>query len=70
MKTIKEWLETLPEPYRTEAIENATNEGSIRFRTKHKSLSEALGSAFTWYFTLQGHDYWVDLYDKLEKNNQ
>lgn len=63
MKTIKEWLEELPEPYRTQALENVSE---YSLSQKDESLSEALKGAFTWIFTPQGHYYWMDLRDKLK----
>lgn len=63
MKTIKEWLEELPEPYRSQALKNVHKH---LLTAKDESLSEALNGAFTWKNTPQGHDYWMDLRDKLK----
>lgn len=54
-KTIKEWLETLPEPYRTEALENADKEDldSLEF-----DLAQAIKAAFLWEYSTQGQAYW------------
>jgi hypothetical protein len=68
MKTIRGWLETLPEPYRTQAIENATRDGSISFRTKERSLSDALCEAFVWSDTPQGREHWKKLHDEINPN--
>ena len=62
-KTIKEWLETLPEPIRTEALENAYNSAIGYLR---HSLSSALSDAFWWADSIQGSDYWEDIYDRAE----
>lgn len=55
MKTIKEYIEAFPEPYRTQAFDN----------TGHKELNkiargpyEALDAAFPWDATPQKHEYW------------
>jgi len=58
-KTIREWYEMLPEPYREQAIENATERGHIYFNAK--SLPDALEGGFGWSKTEslgQGLDYW------------
>ena len=62
-KTIKEWLETLPEPYRAEALENAGE--STLFETQ-PSLTAALYASSYWSDTPQGHDYWFDVAERAE----
>ena len=63
MKTIREHFEQLPEPYRTEAIENTKYD--ILGITEY-SIADALLSAFTWDNTKQGYMYWSNLCAKLE----
>ena len=71
MKTIKEWLEELPEPYRTQAIENHQNKKcnfDLRFgleETEPTSLKDCLLDAFSWADTKQGGKYWQSLYEGL-----
>jgi len=66
MKTIKEWLSELPEPYRSQALENTAvdtldeNEGN---------LSMALHEAFDWETSLQGHNYWRILYNLITEDS-
>jgi len=59
MKTVKEWLETLPEPYRTQALENA-------IKSKLDDSSPDFGSAvimgFIWEKSPQGWDYWNKIF--------
>lgn len=55
MKTIKEWLQELPEPYKTQALNNTS---SIMANNKVESLSYAIESAFIWTDTPEGHFYW------------
>lgn len=56
MKTIREWFEELPEPYRTDALDNMEDaEKSV------KSMSDAIDYSFVWSRTEQGHDYWSSL---------
>lgn len=62
MKTIKEWLEELPEPYRTQALENSD---IIHNNNKSDSLPSALDMAFNWPQTNQGWEYWHKLFSEL-----
>jgi hypothetical protein len=61
MRTILQWFNELPEPYRTEAIDNvrAINEDGLSFETN--KLSRAIDTSFTWANTPQGHAYWSGL---------
>lgn len=59
-KTIKEWLQELPEPYRTEALKNCDTPD-----LNTDCLTSALVSAFSFIRTKQGYNYWEFLYDKL-----
>lgn len=61
-KTIKEWLEDLPEPYRTQALNN-TDEDLLEIT--EETQSEALNTAFWWSETKEGHDYWSQLSETL-----
>lgn len=55
MKTIREWFETFPEPYRTQALENLKKaDGTI----KERSAKDALLSGFHWPESSQGDEYW------------
>ena len=56
MKTIRQWLEELPDPYRTQALENIRVKEVLDL--PELSFSVALRSAFTWDATPQGYDYW------------
>lgn len=67
MKTALEWFNELPEPYRTQAIEN-TKEAMIDL--KDKKISGALRGAFIWELSPQGHDYWQELYETLLSENK
>ena len=69
MKTIKEWLEELPEPYRSQALENAEKEKSLE--GLEPSLGQALLAGFRWSNTNQGHAYWGELRAELvQKESQ
>lgn len=62
MKTIKEWLETLDEPERTQALAN------VDPRMENAMAIEpcvALFHAFSWGRTPEGVDYWKGIYEKI-----
>lgn len=67
MKTIREWLEELPEPYRTQALENVNEHDPkiIDELPSEQTAKKALSGAFVWMFTEQGERYWFDLYRTL-----
>lgn len=62
MKTIKQWLEELPEPYRTQALENLKSD-------KYDSIEKALLNAFDWWNSPEGWNYWSEFYMELDKKN-
>lgn len=63
MKTIREWLEELPEPYRTQALNNADNLDS---KALFKSLYNVLQEAFIWEESPEGGNYWINVQKILE----
>ena len=73
MKTIREWLEELPEPYRTQAIDNYENPECNMYKRgdwtepekKQESLVDAIYDAFIWLRTPEGFQYWVDFKNTL-----
>ena len=66
MATIKDYFEELPEPYKTQAIENSSEES---LNKKSPSLKSAICNAFMWGATRQGHNYWRNLLIEIEKKN-
>ena len=62
-KTIKQWLNTLNEPYKTKAIQQ-TNED--RLKEKVDSLIIAIYKMFVWEDSVEGDEYWRDLVLSLE----
>ena len=62
-KTIKEWLNTLKEPYKTKALKQ-TNKKLLN--TKAKDLISSLYSMFDWSESEEGVEYWLDLASSLE----
>jgi len=64
MKTIKQHLEELPEPWRSEALSEADPNALICCR---KTQQEALLEAIYWKHMPQGFKYLSDLYNSLGK---
>jgi hypothetical protein len=65
MKTVLEHFETLPEPYRTQAIENCKDQGNEGLKVEN--LDEAFSDGFVWSRSKQGYDHWDDFYDSLSE---
>jgi hypothetical protein len=61
-KTILEWYEQLPEPIRSQAIENFN--GMIGYVS---DVADATISGFTWNDTPQGWHYWSDIHAKAQR---
>ena len=57
-KTILEWFNQLPEPYKSQAIENAKNNNPFYGDVIVGSLAEAIGFGFLWHETPQKGAYW------------
>ena len=62
MKTIREHLESLPEPYRTQALENMRPEKALVFPSMN-CRGEALTLAFDWERSPEGYLYWEERYE-------
>jgi hypothetical protein len=58
-KTIKEWIETLPEQHRARALRN-TPDANLNIRLP--SLSLAIDHAFLWDKTPEGYAYWTAIH--------
>lgn len=66
MKTVKQWLEELPEPIRTQAFDNNRLQGfedRLTNRTIHNN--DAIYTAFSWSKSVEGYEYWFDLLDDI-----
>lgn len=63
MKTILEWLETIPnEDTRAKAIANFNKSGLLDGGNRHSLLSDALRDAFSWCDTLEGIGFWHNVW--------
>ncbi len=55
------WFDNyLPDPYRSQAIENHNNDPEPRSEFEN-SLASAIHGGFVWNDTPQSHNYWADL---------
>ena len=63
-KTNREWLETLPSPYKEQAMENMDEEAANTIST---SLAMAIEGAFVWRTSTQGEDYWEEIFSRAYK---
>lgn len=68
MKTIKQWLNTLPSPYREQALTN-TNKDVLKENPSIPDLECALLSSFVWSKSPEGKLYWSNLVRELRKQN-
>lgn len=64
MKTIKEYLDELEEPYRSQAFENVKTlniypEGILESNMPNKPM--ALMCAFVFIQSKEGNDYWINV---------
>lgn len=65
MKTVEQWLKELPEPYRTQALENLVHS---QRNIVVDDIVKAVLNAFAWGdtdFIDQGFDYWRILCNRL-----
>lgn len=65
MKTVKEWLNDLEQPYKRQALNNLLY---IKAGLRVSNICSALDFAFDWESSLEGFEYWQDLYLKLEES--
>lgn len=63
MKTMRQWLQLLPEPFRTQALTNAEHYNGDPYwilidELKYENQADALYSAFPFTNAPEGYDYW------------
>jgi hypothetical protein len=64
-KTVEQWLQELPEPYRGQALENAEAYG--RLHMKCSNIHQAVDGSFSWASSPQGQDYWLGFSNTIGK---
>lgn len=62
LKTVEQWLNTLPEPYRTQALNNADTKCLF---AEECNPQDAILKAFTWDYSTEGFHYWNDFYNSF-----
>ena len=68
-KTIREWLEGLPEPHRTQALANmGVNKGPGT--AVYPNAMGAVSEAFSWAKSPEGFDYWANFVNKSGKQEK
>lgn len=65
MKTVQQWFELLPEPHRSQALENTLPGNKL---AKVNSLDMAFGCGFTFRHSKQGLDYWRAFHQLVREN--
>lgn len=72
--TAFEFFLELPEPYCSQAIENAAERsrrvGEKRLEVERNNIRDAINKSFAWSGTPQGYQYWKDLYDSFEEKQK
>jgi len=63
-KSVKAWLEELPEEIKDQAISN-TKPALLEENAIAESLREAVLGAFIWGETPEGHKYWQEIHESL-----
>jgi len=67
-KTIREWFETLPEPYRSQALENIDENFEYYkfYNDKCENVKSAVFHGFQWMKSPQDFHYWSKFFATLE----
>lgn len=68
-KTIRLWLESLEEPYKTQVLENIASSRPQSLDDTASSISSAINLSMDWSRTPQGHEYWQTIHDYLDRND-
>ena len=67
-KTVDEYLEELPHPYNALALFNYRKNPCCSRATEPYSLEGAVGYAFQWDESVEGSEFWEEVYNAIEKN--
>ena len=63
------WLKKLPEPYKSQAIENCKKDRPYSGDCINSSLWGALAGSFVWKETPHGGEYWKAVSNAIENNS-
>ena len=67
MKTIREWLNELPDGYRELALANEPKRKSLFDNTKESDMASAIASAFLWSKSKEGMPFWSAVQDHFDE---
>ncbi len=67
--TIEQYLETLPEPYRTQALNNTKKYRFPIISDYSSDVREAVDLGIRWDQTPEGDEYWWKFYEQLCEPN-
>lgn len=70
MKTIREHLDSLPEPHRSQALVNLDRDYPAIGEKQRLTASAAILDAFPWAESPEGHYYWLGLYTDLTNSGR
>jgi len=65
MKTVEQWLNELPEPYRTQALEQTDNS---HLKKTERTMYDTLMGIFPWCDSHEGAEYWRQLSEVYKKH--
>lgn len=63
-KRITDWLQELPEPQRTQALDNTELFPLPGAENKEVDTMHEAISGFVWFQTPQGIDYWCEVHER------
>lgn len=71
MKTVEQWAQELPEDVREKFLANMVRDnGEIGLKLISPSLGHAIAGFFVWRKSPEGHDYWSDIYNKIQQETR
>lgn len=65
MKTVREWLNELPDGYRERALANYDD----AYPAPQPNIYEGLGMAFDWKSSPEGEEFWEKVYNHYQKGS-
>jgi hypothetical protein len=63
MKTIREWIKEMEEPFQSQFNENSSI--FLNRNKRFEKLSKVISSGFRWAKSNEGHDYWEKYFIKI-----
>jgi YHS domain-containing protein len=69
MKKIVDFIDELPEPYRSKALHNVQTMAGAAPNTEAENHHSAISRAFIWGLSPEGQEYWEDFFNSLRKEH-